>query len=189
MKRFSKDDRDTAMTHPVSFHGVPMPRGVAFAINHCEEHGAKASIASAIRVDRILNEHNRQFKTTLHGQQYLIDMHAKDPAHFAGANPVNMTSHCWFSDGNPIYKDSKGRPIPARGKLPWYMIGIDLDDIGRWEDNTHFLLVAHRLGYEFVAPYQSGSERHHLVMTRSPVPTLEHWNVISKKRSDQRVPA
>lgn len=162
-----------------------MPRGVAFAINHCEEHGAKVSIASCIRVDRILREHNRQFHTNLHGQQFLIDMHAKDPAHWAAANPVNMTSHCWFSDGNPIYKNSKGLPIPACGKLPWYMVGIDVDDVGRIEDNSHFLLVSHKLGYEFVAPYHSGSELHHLVLTRSPVATLEHWNVISSTRKVQ----
>lgn len=182
MNRFSKKDRDAPMTHTVSLHDVPMPRGVAFAINHCEEHGAKVSIASAIRVDQVLQEHNQQFHTNLHGQQYLIDTHAKDPAHFAGATPVNMTSHCWFSDGNPVYKDSKGRPIPACGKIPWYMIGVDVDDIGRVEDNSHFLLVAHQLGYEFVAPSHSGSELHHLVLTKSPVATMEHWNVIAKTR-------
>src|SRR3954447_17212014 len=98
MNHFAKADRDKPMTHTVSFHGVPLPRALAFAINHCEEHGAKVSIASAIRVDRIINEHNREFHTNLHGQQFLIDMHKRDPAHFAAANSCSTTSHCWFSD-------------------------------------------------------------------------------------------
>jgi hypothetical protein len=42
--------------------------------------------------------------------------------------------------------------------------------------------VANKLGYEFIQPYKSGSEQHHVVCVKSPVPMLEHWNVISKAR-------
>lgn len=183
MNKFSTKDRDQSMTHTVSFHDVPVPRGVAFAIYHCEQHGAKVSLSSCIRTDAIIKAHNKQFGTNLHGQQWCIDMHAKDPANYAAANPVNKTSHCWYSDGSPVYKNSRGRVIPPTGRLPWYQIGIDLDDRGKYEDNSHFLGVAHNLGYSFVAPYRSGSERHHLVLQSSPISTLEHWNVIAKDRA------
>jgi hypothetical protein len=42
--------------------------------------------------------------------------------------------------------------------------------------------VAHKLGYHFVNPYSSGSEKHHVVCVLSPIPTLEAWNQISKER-------
>jgi hypothetical protein len=53
---------------------------------------------------------------------------------------------------------------------------------GKREDCREFLRVAHKLGYEFIQPYTSGSEQHHVVCVKSPVTTLEHWNVISKAR-------
>lgn len=184
MNRFNaKEDRDKAMLHTVSYHDVPMPRVIAYCLHSCEVRGAKVSVASCIRVDSVIEEHNREFGTNLHGQQFCIDMHKKDPAHFAAANSPNTTSHCFFSDGNPAYRDPKtGGVIPATHKLPVWMVGIDVDDIGKVEDNSHLLHVAGQFGLHFVSPYKSGTEHHHLVCAINPIPTLEHHGVISKER-------
>lgn len=180
MHTFTKDHRAESMTNLVSFHGVPMPRGLAFAINHIEEHGAPVSIFSADRTIGALREHNRQFGTHLKSQAQLVaDWKA------GNGNPANSpetTSHCYRSDGNPVYRNSRGRVIPAGGKLPWYELGIDLSDKGKQEDVHRFLFVAHKLGYHFVQPYKVGTEMHHVVCVLSPIPTLEHWNAIAKVR-------
>jgi hypothetical protein len=181
MKKLSTTDRAASMTEGVSFHDVPMPRGLAFAISHIESHGAPVSIFSADRTVAAINAHNAQFGTTLHAQQFLFDNQGKPG--FNPANPPNRTSHCYFADGNPAYKNTKGQIVAPGGKIPWYSLGIDVCDKGKVEDVSNFLRVAHTLGYEFVQPYASGSEKHHVVSVKSPVATLEHWNVISKNRT------
>jgi hypothetical protein len=181
MNRFKTSDRDQSMTHIVSFHNVPMPRGLAFAIHHIESHGATVSIASADRRMNVIAEHNKQFGTNLHGQAYLVSMHAQNPGQYAAANPPNRTSHCYFSDGSAAYQ-LNGKQIPPGGGLPWYMCGIDLDDRGKIEDASRFVSAAKKLGYSFVQPYSSGTERHHVVCVRSPISILEAANQISKNR-------
>jgi hypothetical protein len=186
MQRFTTAHRDESMTASVSYRGIPIFRGLAFALHHIAEHGGHVWVYSADRRDRIVEAHNRQFGTKLHGQQWLIDAHRRDPAHFAPANPPTMTSHCLRSDGNPAYRDSRGRVIPAGARLPWYELGIDLEDADadgrRGNDVDRFLRVAHRLGYAVVRPYASGSEGHHVVFVHSPVPALERWNQVSRHR-------
>lgn len=184
MNRFDPHgDRDKPMLHIVSYHDVPMWRVQAFVFHDCELHGAKISIASGIRTDTVIEEHNRLFHTNLHGQQWCIDMHRKDPANYAAANPVNQTSHCGFSDGSAVYRDVHGHQIAATGRLPQFMWGVDVDDLGKVEDNSHLLHVAHGLGFDLLAPYNSGSEHHHLVNGRDPIHILESRGVISANRS------
>jgi len=179
--------RSLSMLHTVSFHGVPMPRGLAFAIWLTERHGGRVWIYSCDRRDRIINQHNRQFGTSLHGQQWLVDAHRRDPQHYAPANSPTTTSHCRRSDGSPAYTNSRGHVIPSGGLLPWYMVGVDLEDRdqdGRvGNDVNRFLAVAHRIGLIFAQPYRSGVEGHHVVLTHSPIPVLEHRRVIDKQRS------
>lgn len=173
-------DRHAPLEHVVSFHDVPMYRVQAWVYWDCERHGAKVSIASAIRVDSIVQQHNHQYGTNLHGQQYAID-HAGQPG-WSAADPINLTSHCGHSDGALVYVDEHGHHIPAKGVLPKYEWGVDADDLGKVEDNSHLLHVSHQLGYLLAAPYRSGSERHHLIIARDPVHVLESRNVISKDR-------
>jgi hypothetical protein len=180
MKKLSTDDRAASMTEVVSFHDVPMPRGLAFAISHIERHGAPVSIFSADRTVGAIAAHNKQFGTALHAQQFLFDNQGKPG--FNPANPPSRTSHCYFADGNPAYKSTKGQIIAPGGRIPWYSLGIDVSDVGKVEEVGRFLKVAHELGYEFVQPYSSGSERHHVISVKSPIATLEHWNVIAKNR-------
>ncbi len=39
MSEFSKANRDKPLMHTMAFHGVPMFRGLALAIDHIEHHG------------------------------------------------------------------------------------------------------------------------------------------------------
>jgi hypothetical protein len=181
MKKLRTADRGASMTVIVSFHDVPMPRGLAFAISHIEQHGAPVSIYSADRTVAAIAEHNAEFGTNLHAQQYLFDNQGKPG--FNPANPPNRTSHCYFADGNPAYKTPAGAAIAPGGAIPWYSLGVDLSDVGKVEIVTQFLKVAHSLGYQFVQPYPSGSEQHHVVSVKSPIPTLEHWKVIATNRT------
>jgi hypothetical protein len=173
-------DRDASMTNTVSYENVPMFRGLAFALRDIQREGAPVDIFSADRRDAVIAEHNRQFGTHLSGQQHLVDLFRAGRGN--PANSPKTTSHCLYSDGNPIYRNGRGQHVPAGGRIPWYMLGIDLADHGRAEDVRRFLAVAHRLGYHFVQPYSSGTERHHVVCALSPIPTLEHRNQIAKER-------
>lgn len=182
MKSFKVSDRDESMVETISFHGVPMPRGLAFCIRHIENNGAPVSIFSADRRDRIIREHNKEFGTNLHGQVWLVSAHNRHPSRYAPANSPMTTSHCYRSDGNRVYR-ARGKQIPAGERLPWYMLGIDLADKGKVEDVSRFLKVARKLHYPFVQTYRSsGRELHHVNLTRSPIKELENSNQISKRR-------
>jgi hypothetical protein len=176
-------DRDNSMTVTISYENVPMFRGLAFALRDIQNNGAPVSIFSADRRDAVVRAHNKQFGTQIHSQEYAV-AHQGQPG-WSAANPVNRSSHCLRSDGNPVYRNSRGQSIAPGGRLPWYELGIDMADQGKAEDVSRFLKVAHRLGYHFVQPYSSGSEKHHVVCVHSPIPTLEHRNQISKDRSSK----
>lgn len=61
IRRFGPvNDRGLPMDHTVSVHAVPTPRMMAYVLRDCERHGAKVSVASCIRVDAIVEEHNRE---------------------------------------------------------------------------------------------------------------------------------
>lgn len=172
------------MTVPVSFHLVPMFRGIAFAIDHIEDHGAKVAIFSADRRVSVLAEHNKQFGTHLKSQAQLI----RDYQNGNGnpANPINRTSHCLYADASVAALLTRyGHPTRIGGKIPWWALGIDLADKGKSEDVSAFLSKAHHLGYDFKQPYpRSSGERHHVILVNSPIPRLEAWNVISEDRSN-----
>lgn len=191
MQRFTPDNhaehRRLAMNHTVSFHDVPMPRGLAFVLYDVERHGGAMFVWSVDRRIKQITAHNREFGTHLHAQQALIDAHARDPVHNAAANPVDRTSHCLRADGNPAYRDSRGKIITPGGHLRWWQIGGDYEDNDqdgrRGNDVNRILKISHELGYAFVQPYRSGSEGHHLVLVHDPIPVLERRHVIATNRS------
>lgn len=188
MHTLRKQDRDASMTSLVSFHGVPMRRGIAFAIDHIESHSAHVAIFSANRTVGAIAEHNRQFGTHLSAQQALIDAHARDPR-LPAANPISQTSHCGYADPTiAALLTLYGHAARSGRKIPWWAEGTDLADIVggeiQIEDVHRFLAKAHELGYDFCQPYpNSGNEKHHVILVNSPIPRLEAWNVISKNRS------
>jgi hypothetical protein len=179
---FTEANRAKPMWETVAYRDVPMFRCLAMALDHAADHGRTFQIFSADRRDSVLATFNAQHGTNLHGQQYLYENQGK-PGFFP-ANPPNRTSHCLFSDGNPVYQTSAGEPIPAGGALPDYMLGIDLSDDGHPNDCTLTMNTLHSLGYHCVRPYPGGSEAHHLVFTASPAGVLLHWNRIAAKRGD-----
>lgn len=185
MHTFRPQDRDQAMDHTISFHEVPMFRGLAFAINHIEHHGAPVAIFSADRRDAVIAEHNKQFGTHLKGQAELVRLHAQDPVHFAAANSPTTTSHCLYADAIiAALLTRHGHPTHAGDRLPWFALGLDLTDRYKVEHPDHFLAVARELHYEFVQPYpQSPSEHHHVICVKSPIGALEQSNQISRNRS------
>jgi hypothetical protein len=180
MTAFSRANRDKPLQHTIAYKGVPIFRGLALALDLADKHGADFSLFSADRRDAVLKRFNKAHGTNLHGQAYLVAMHARDPAKFAAANSPSTTSHCLRSDGNPTFRNARGRVIPAGGLLPWYELGIDGADAGKGNDPTHLLRVLHSLGFHVVQPYPPGREDHHFVFTSSPVPVLRARNVIPK---------
>jgi hypothetical protein len=186
MHTLRKQDRDNSMEALVSFHQVPMPRMVAFAINHIEDHGGKVAIFSADRTVAAVLEHNHQFHTNLHSQQYAID-HQGEPG-WSTANPLNRTSHCYFADATiAALLTHNGHPTKVGDKIPRWAVGIDLADVRNGvvhrENVSTFLAVAKHLHYDFRQPYpNAGTEKHHVILVNSPIPQLEAWNVISKDR-------
>lgn len=185
MHTLRKEDRDRSMANLVSFHDVPMPRMVAFTIDHVERHGGRVAIFSADRTRPAIAEHNRQFGTRLKSQEELIEAakHGGNPA-----NPVDRTSHCYRADATiAALLTRSGHPTREGGEIPRWAVGVDLAD--RRKDGTieqesvdRFLAVARQLGYSFRQPYSSGSERHHVILVASPIARLEDWNVISENR-------
>lgn len=135
----------------VTYHGVPLYRCQAWALELARYHGEKICLLSGIRDDDVIAAHNRQFHTSLHGQAYLVRMHKVNPRHFAPANSPQTTSHCGFADGNPFYGH-------AGAKIPRIKRGIDFctnDDASRVVKKLNAIHIP------AAQPYHSGSELHH----------------------------
>jgi hypothetical protein len=168
-------DKSAPLDHVVSYRRhVPLERGLCYCIYLVGKHGFEPDLLSASRDMDDIAAHNRGYGTNLHGQQWLIDAHARDPQHFAPANSVDTTSHCLHSDGNSHYRVN-GKQIPARGRLPWYMRGIDM---GTNAQASKFCQKAREVGLVFVQPYNTGSELHHVVCVVSPYHALVDRGII-----------
>lgn len=180
MDHFLRANRRKPMWHTIDYRGVPTYRALALAMHMAALHGAPHLISSSDRRDDVIRRFNRKHHTNLHSQKWCIVMHARDPRHYAPANPVDETSHCLRSDGNRAYQ-LHGRQIPARGKLPPYMMGIDAQDVGphaKANDCTHLIRVLRKLGFHVTRPYPAGSEQHHFVFTESPIPVLRRHHLV-----------
>lgn len=181
MHTLRTDDRDRSMEAVVSFHGVPMPRGVAFALRDIETDGAPISVFSADRTTGAIAEHNKQFGTHLSAQQHLVDLARQGRGN--PANPPSRSSHCYCADATIANLLARaGRATSIGGRIPWWAIGLDIADRGKVEDVSTFMRVARRLGYQFRQPYAAGSERHHVILVESPITVLEARNQISRNR-------
>lgn len=144
----------------VNFHGVPMPRAVAWALYDYETHGGHLIVNSADRRDSVIRRFNHKYHTDLKSQKALWEgWKARLPGFFP-ANPPGFSSHERRSDGIPFYG--------ARGKLvPWYKLGIDaVQRPGGDASSVVSWLNAH--GYSAARPYTTTSERHHFSFRESP---------------------
>ena len=175
---FTSTNRTLPLWATVDYKGVPMFRALALALDHAAEAGAAFTVLSADRRDAVLARFNKQYGTSLHGQQYLYD-HQREPG-FYPANRPGTTSHCLCSDGNPAYRVGS-RVVPSGGRLPKYFLGIDACDGGAGaKPNDCSMLIGHleKLGYHVTRPYHTGSEAHHFSFTSDPTPVLRHWQRI-----------
>lgn len=180
MERFHpKNDKGKAMMEVVSFHGVvPLERGLCYCLYLVDKHFPfdPHDVLSAARDEEYIVAHNRTFGTNLHSQPFLIKAHARDPIHYAPANPVDQTSHCLRSDGNSAYTRA-GRVVPPTGRLQWFQRGLDLinNDFARI-----FVIHAAAVGLHFTRPYKTGSELHHAVCVVNPLAELRRRSVIHR---------
>lgn len=172
---FLKAHVDHPLQRTVNYRSVPTFNGLALAMHDAELHGAPHFIFSSDRRDAVIRNFNAEYHTHLHGQQWLIDAYARDPHTYYPANPVDETSHCLFSDGNPAYKK------PARARIPWYMLGIDAQDHipgAKYNDCSHLVATLGHLGYRVTRPYHSGSEAHHFIFIEHPLHNLRRRGIV-----------
>jgi lysozyme len=171
---FSQANRSLPLWETCAYQNVPMFRGLALALDHAHEAGARFTVLSADRRDVVLAKFNKRHGTNLHGQQYLYD-HQREPGFFP-ANRPGTTSHCLCADGNPAYRVGS-KVVPTGGKLPRYFLGIDACDTGpgcKPNDCSTLIGTLEKLGYHVTRPYHSGSEAHHFSFTNDPTPVLQH---------------
>lgn len=166
--------------HTIAYRGVPMFRAQAAVLLVAFEQGAPHLIFSGDRRDSVIKRFNANHGTHLHGQDFLIHMHEVDPTHWFPANPKDETSHCLRSDGNKAYRWN-GKQIPKKGALPKTMLGIDAVDVGphaRANDCSHLVHTINDCGFSAKQPYHVGTELHHFILTKDPVPRLRELGVL-----------
>lgn len=147
----------------VLFDGVPMWRAQAWALLDARLSGHKFTVNSAIRRESIVKKYRGHgLRPNYSSQEALyVGFRAGRPGFFP-ANPPNATSHAGYSDGNPHFHAAWGRPLPEK-----YMWGIDAVNYpGGDAASLVSWLNAH--GYHAVRPYNTASERHHFMFTKSP---------------------
>jgi len=143
----------------VVFDGVPCSVGAKLFLIDCAHNGWDGVLVSCDRRD---NPHTTKLlhRLGLHTQEELIALDYP-------ANPVNLSSHCGFSDG-VSYPD-----IPRYGHLPrTWMLGMDATFM------TELVEIANALDYWLVQPYPSGSEEHHGNLRRDPKIRLKQRGLV-----------
>jgi hypothetical protein len=145
-----------SLGHIVVFDGVPCSVAAKLVLIDCARHGWDGVLVSCDRRD---NPHTAALlhRLGLHTQEEIIRLHAEGVPGYGPANPVNLSSHCGYSDGIS-YPD-----IPRYGRLPkTWMLGMDATFM------SELVQVANAVGYWLVQPYDSGSEEHHGNLRRDP---------------------
>lgn len=154
--------------HIVLFHGVPMWRAQAWALFDYEAHGGHLQVNSGIRTAEVIKRfRGHGLKPGYKSQQELIDGYARGLPGFFPANPINLTSHAGYSDGNSIWKKSNGSHAFAGEPIAKFMWGIDaVDHPGGDAERLVRWLNSH--GYSAARPYPTTAERHHMAFIHSP---------------------
>lgn len=140
----------------VPFDGTPCPRGIAWMLQDCRQHGGWSG--SLLSCDR------RKGIPEIFGRKSQYALYMGWIQHLAGylpANPPGRSTHEYVNDGVAY-------PVPAMTKLAWWMVGMDVTE---WDE---LLRAMKKLGYHGKQPYSSGSEAHHINMTISPWEVVRH---------------
>lgn len=146
---------------------TPLWRMQAWALEAAHTLGARFTVASGIRDDRILATFNRTYGTHHLGQEFLFSH--QHEAGFFPANPPTRTSHAGWQDGSQFY--------PAIGhRLPNVKWGIDAEDDGSANDASKLVWFLNRAGVHAAKAYPgSAAENHHIVILAS---NRQCWNAL-----------
>lgn len=144
--------------------GCPVPRPL-YPILLQLKRDTGFTLESALRsdaVEKLLARHHK------HTQRYLYE-HQNDPG-FNPANPPGFSTHELKSDGVAY-------PTPRGHDLPWWCVGLDIDD----EHIEAVIRAAARHGWKLFQPYPGGSEYHHLNFRERPARWRLWFNRLFRK--------
>lgn len=154
-KRSLTRNRQRYLSATVAFDGVPTMRGLALLLSHARRNGEwTGGLNSSDRRKGVAERYGHQ------SQAQLYDGWIHRRPGYLPANPPGFSSHELRSDGNPVFRTTRG------GALPWYMLGLDVTD------DQGLVSALHRLGIDARHPYSSGSEAHHINILRDPTTVL-----------------
>ena len=144
--------RRHGLNHIVILDGAPCTLGQKLFLLDCRRHGGWDGVL--VSCDRRENSRTRRLlhRLGLHTQVELIELGYP-------ANPVDLSSHCGYSDGISEPSIKREHRFP-KDKL--WMLGMD---VTLWDS---LLAGARRLGYELAQPYPAGDEEHHVNLRRNP---------------------
>jgi hypothetical protein len=146
-------NRRKYLTETVAFDGVPTQRGLALLLARARRVGWKGQLNSSDRRKGVAERFGHQSQAALYaGFQ-------KGLPGFNPANPPGFSSHELRSDGSALF-GYRGR------KLPWYEMGLDVDQ----DDALQMRL--REMGVDARHPYSTPSEAHHLNVLHDPTSIL-----------------
>ena len=149
-------NRRKYLAKTVAFDGVPTMRGLALLLKHARKHGWDGRLNSSDRRKGVAERYGHQSQAALYAGWV-----ARRPG-FNPANPPGVSSHELRSDGSRVFPVSRGRV------LPWYMLGLDVDD------DAGLVKALSHLGVHATHPYSSASEKHHVNVIADPTGVLVH---------------
>jgi hypothetical protein len=143
--------RRHGLGHVVVFDGVPCTVAAKLVLVDCARNGWGGVLVSSDRRD---NPHTERLlhKLGLHTPKEIIELHARGVPGYGPADPVELSSHCGYSDGVSYPEIQPGGHLPH----PRFQLGRDVTE---WDQ---LIAEAHHLGYDLVQPYDSGDEEHHV---------------------------
>jgi lysozyme len=149
----------------VAFDGTPVFWGLAKPLLRARENGWQGRLNSADRRKGVAEHYGKRSQATLFDCAQRKQTLGRCPTDCAGncnpANPPGASSHELCSDGSAFGRRAKGTA------LPWWELGLDVDD------SQGLLNVLLRLGYDVRRTYpKSKSEFHHVNFNASPGPVL-----------------
>lgn len=149
------------LNHIVILDGAPCTVGQKLVLLDCRKHDWEGVLVSG---DRRENPRTRALlhRLGLHTQTELIALGYP-------ANPVNLSSHCGYSDG--VSEPTVARYGAFRKDQLW-MLGLD---VTLWDS---LLAIARRRGYSLAQPYPASDEEHHVNLRADPKRELIRWGLV-----------
>lgn len=151
----------------VTFDRVPTFRGLSYVLQDAREHGWRGRLNSSDRREGVAEAHGKMSQAKLYRCAQAKRTTGRCPPDCHGncnpANPPGHSSHELRGDGVIA---------PDGAVLPWYKLGLDLDDAEGFER------VARSRGFDVRRIYASASEAHHRNVMKDPTPRLRKLGYI-----------